>query len=154
MQINYELPNKKMNKEKKNKYWTIISYAIIFSIGFFIVFGIVTVLIPNKFFARMTPIYYLDYIFLVLTSILLGTYVSFYRYQKKHSNKTCTAAAYGGGIFGFLGFGCSICNKILILLLGVAGVLTYIEPYRPFIGFAGIGLMSYAVYNKGKNIMW
>ncbi len=138
----------------KNKYRTITSYAIIFSIGFFIVLGIVTVLIPNKFFVRMAQINYLDYIFLVLTSILLGTYVSFYRYQKKHSNKTCTAAAYGGGIFGFLGFGCVVCNKLLVLLLGVAGALTYVEPYRPFIGSVGIGLMSYAVYNKGKHIIW
>ena len=147
-----KLLNKKMNKEKKNKYRTIISYAIIFSIGFFIVFGVVTVLIPNQFFVRMAQINYLDYIFLVLTSILLGTYVSFYKYQKKHLNNTSTAAVYGGGIFGFLGFGCAVCNKILILLLGVAGVLTYVEPYRPFIGFAGIGLMSYAVYSKVKEV--
>ena len=74
-------------------------------------------------------------------------YVSLYLHQKKE-NKKCNVSAASGGIFGFLGFGCSICNKILILFLGVAGVLTYVEPYRPFIGFVGVGLMSYAVYTK------
>ncbi|MBR9706674.1 hypothetical protein GOV14_06585 [Candidatus Pacearchaeota archaeon] len=137
----------------KDKFKIIVPYALLFSISFFGVLGIVTVLIPTKFFARMTPITYLDYIFLVLTSVLLGTYVSFHMYLKKHMNKKCTVSAYGGGIFGFLGFGCSICNKILVLLLGAAGVLTYIEPYRPFIGSAGVGLMLYAVYSKGKEIM-
>lgn len=142
---------RKINKEKI-KYLAIIPNIVFFSIVFFLVFGILTVLIPNKFFARMTSVTYLDYIILVFTSILLGTYVSFYIYQKKSMNKTCTAAAYSGGIGGFLGFGCPVCNKILVLLLGITGVLTYIEPYRPFIGFAGIGLMSYSVYSKGKDI--
>lgn len=126
----------------------IIFNAVIFSFLFFIVFGIVTVLIPNKFFARMTPINSLDYIFLSITSILLGLYMSLHIYQKKHRNKKCTASAYSGGVFGFLGFGCSVCNKILILLLGVAGVMTYVEPYRPFIGSIGVILMGYAVYAK------
>ena len=55
-----------------------------------------------------------------------------------------------GGVFGFLCFGCSICNQLLILLLVITRVLTYIEPYRPLIGSIGIGLLGYAVYNKGK----
>jgi uncharacterized membrane protein len=133
-------------------YLSILVKAFIYSAGIFVIFGIVTVLIPNKFFLRMTPVTYLDYLFLIFTSILLGVYIAFTIYQKKHNRKLCTTAAYSGGVFGFLGFGCSICNKILILLLGVAGVLTYIEPYRPFIGFAGIGLMSYAVYSKVREV--
>ncbi len=132
----------------------IIVNAILFSILFFVIFGVVTVLIPNKFFDRMSPINYLDYIFLTLTSILLGLYVSLYIYQKRERlNKKCTASAVGGGFFGFTGFACSICDKILVLLLGVGGVLTYVEPYRPFIGSVGIGLMSYANYVKGKEII-
>lgn len=137
---------------KKKKYLTIIGYATLFSILFFIVFGLVTVLIPNKFFARMTSINLLDYTFLVLTSILLGTYLSFHRFQKKHGSKTCTTAAYTGGIGGFLGFSCVVCNKILVLLLGLTGVLAYVEPYRPIIGSVGITLMGYAVVSKGKSI--
>lgn len=136
----------------KQSYLSIWLPAFVYSTGFFILFGIVTDLIQNKFFIRMTNITISDYVFLTLTSVLLGTYVSFYRYGKKHSNKACTAATYSGGFFGFLGFGCPVCNKIIVLLLGVTGVLTYIEPYRPFIGSAGIGLMGYAVYSKGKDI--
>ena len=144
---------KKMDKEQKSKYLNLGFYTIIFSSIFFIVFGVVTVLIPNKFFARMASVTALDYIFLVLTSLFLGTYLSLHRYKKKHEGKVCGVAAASGGIGGFLGFGCAICNKLLVLLLGAVGVLTYIEPYRPFIGMAGISLMGFAVYKKSLGVL-
>jgi len=136
----------------ERKYWKITEFASLYSILFFVVFGVVTVLIPNKYFARMTPVTTLDYIFLIFTSLLLGTYISFHHYQKKQASKKCDVAATSGGVFGFLGFGCSVCNKLLILLLGVVGVLTYVEPYQPLIGSVGMGLMVYAVYIKGQQL--
>ena len=136
-------------KNSQNRFLKIARYSALYSIVVFIIFGIVTVLIPNKFFARMTPIGWLDYLFLAITSLLLGIYLSLHRYQKKES-KLCRTTAIGGGISGFLGFGCPVCNKILVLLFGFAGVLTYIEPYRPIFGIAGIGLLGYATYKKGS----
>ncbi|MBI4447939.1 hypothetical protein HY643_03085 [Candidatus Woesearchaeota archaeon] len=141
------------NLKKSKKHTEVILYASTFSIIIFLVFGIITSLIPTNFFARMTPPTSLDYTFLILTSILLGTYISLYKYQKKYSTKTCTVAAYSGGASGFLGFGCAVCNKILILLLGVTGVLAYVEPYKPIFGLVGVTLLSYAVYIKSKNIL-
>lgn len=135
-------------------YWLSICLpAFVYSIGFFILFGIVTNLIQNKFFIRMTNATIWDYIFLILTSVLLGAYTSLGLYQRKHKSKICNTTAYSGGVAGFLGFSCPVCNKILVLLLGVTGVLTYIEPYRPLIGSIGIGLMGYAVYTKGKYVL-
>lgn len=134
------------------RYWKIAGYASLYSLIFFVVFGVITALIPNRFFARMASATVLDHIFLVVTSLLLGIYSSLYQYQKKHGSKKCGVAAASGGVFGFLGFGCSVCNKLLILLLGVAGVLAYVEPYRPLIGSAGVALLGYAVYSKGKSI--
>jgi len=136
----------------RNKCWTIVGPAVLYAIGIFLLFGMVTVLIPNNWFSRMTPVNFLDYLFLIITSLLLGAYISFHKYQKQ-TKKTCTAAAYSGGIFGFLGFGCVLCNKILLLVMGVTGVLTYVEPIRPLLGFGGLGLMSYAVYDKGKGVL-
>ncbi len=136
----------------KKEYWKIAGQALLFGIIFFAAFGTVTVLIPNTFFVRMAPITMLDYILLGLTSLLSGLYASFHLHQKKHGNKKCAITAASGGVSGFLGFGCSVCNKVLVLLLGISGVLTYIEPYRPVIGFAGVGLLGYAVYAKGKGL--
>ena len=137
----------------EQKYKIMLGYAFCYSVLFFIVFGVVTVLIPNRFFARMNSTTLLDYVFLALTSLLLGIYLSLHQYQKKNTSKTCDIVAAGGGISGFLSFGCAVCNKILIWLFGMAGVLTYIEPYQPIIGFTGIGLLSYAVYNRGRIVL-
>jgi len=127
--------------------------GLVISIAIFISLGVLTAVIPNQFFVRMTAINYLDYVFLALTSILMGTYVSLSIYSKKNGNTLCKPAAYSGGIFGFLGFGCALCNKLLLLLLGAAGVLTYVEPFRPVLGSVGIGLMGFAVYGKGNDIV-
>ncbi len=136
----------------EQKYKSIVGYALLYSVLCFIIFGIVSVLIPNKFFARMSSISSLDYIFLILTSILLGLYLSLRQYQKKNASKTCTITAASGGTGGFLSFGCAVCNKLLILIFGLAGVLTYIEPYQPIIGFIGVGLLSYATYQQIQQV--
>ena len=55
-----------------------VSTLIIFS-----AFGIITVLLPNDLFIRMTPVYTYDYIFLILTSILSGAYMGLWYYTKE-----------------------------------------------------------------------
>ncbi len=131
------------------KNWKKITYAVIASSIFLVSFSFITALFPNTWFIRMTPVNSLDYIFLVLTSILLGIYVSLSLTEKKQ-RKQGAIAAYGGGAGGFLGFGCALCNKLLVLMFGAIGVVTYVEPYRPLIGTLGVGLMGYAVYVKSK----
>lgn len=126
--------------------------AALFSAPILLAFGLVTAVIPNPYFTRMTPVNGLDYIFLMLTSVLLGTYLSFHRYQLNRRSMGCDMRAYTGGLAGFLGFGCVACNKLLVLLLGLTAVWTYVEPYRPFIGTAGILLAGHAVHRKGKEL--
>lgn len=122
------------------------------SILMFLIFGVVTAIIPNSFFIRMTPVTWLEWASLVITSLLLGAYFGLSYYGKRKTSKRCNATATAGGIFGFLAFGCSICNKLLILLLGVTGILKYFEPIRPALGVFSIGLLGTALVFKIKNI--
>lgn len=130
------------------------SFLIGIGISFltFLIFGIVTAIIPNSFFIRMTPVAWLEWTSLAVTSLLIGIYVGLSYYGRKATTKKCNATATAGGIFGFLTFGCSICNKILVLLLGVTGVLKYFEPLRPALGILSIGLLGTAVVYKAKKI--
>lgn len=132
-------------------YYKSIVYGFIFGFVFLLVSGTVTALIKNKYFHRMISATTLDYVFLILTSLLLGIFIGLFYYHKTKS-KACVVGAAGGGIGGFIGFGCSICNKIFVLILGVTGVLTYIEPYKPIVGSVGIFFLSYAIYGKIKEI--
>jgi len=119
----------------------------------FIIFGSVAAVIPNPFFIRMTPVTWIEYTTLIATSLLLGVYIGLSYYSKLVASKACNVAATSGGIFGFLTFGCVLCNKLLILLLGVVGVLTYFEPIRPFFGLGSVGLLGVAIVYKGKQLI-
>jgi len=117
--------------------------SILIAVVFFIIFGGVTAVYENPFFQRMTPVYWFDHVFLILESILIGMFFGI------ESRKSCdTKKASAGGVLGFLGFACPVCNKLLLLLFGSGFLLTYFEPIRPFVGALGIILMSFAVYRK------
>jgi uncharacterized membrane protein len=142
-QLTFQLSSK---QKRKIKYWII---GILASIVLFLLFGIPTNLIPNPWFNRMVEKTTLDYFFLVAASALLGSYIGVHFY-KKNVSKTCDVATYSGGIGSFLAFSCPICNKILILLFGATALLTYFEPYRPYLGAISISLLNAALYSKLK----
>ena len=143
---------KRINNEIKVK-----SYVMGISVALFVftVFGIVTVLIKNKFFIRMTPVHWYDYLFLALTATLSGVYAGFWYYNKNNnksiSNK-CNYTAAGGVIGGLFSFGCAICNKLLVFLLGLSGVMIYFMPLQPTLGVMSIAILSYAVYIQLRNM--
>lgn len=113
----------------------------------FLLFGSVAAVVPNAFFTRMTSVGWLEWTILVTTSVLLGVFIALTYYDKR-TKTVCTANATAGGVFGFLTFGCAVCNKVLIFLLGAAGVMTYFEPVRPFLGVVSVGLLGGSVVYK------
>lgn len=123
--------------------------GIFSGIGFFLLFGIVTDLIPNPWFIRMVGKTSLDYFFLITSSMLLGSYIAVHL-QKKNIAKKCKIATYSGGAGSFLAFGCPICNKLLVLLFSATALITYFEPYRPMLGFVSVVVLSGALYWRIK----
>ena len=75
-------------------------------------------------------------------ALLIGTYMAIKR--SKHAG-TCSTV---GGVLGFLGIACPVCNKLLLLLFGSTLLLTYFEPIRLYVGILGIVLLAVAVYRK------
>jgi len=112
------------------------------TVATFLLFGTVTALWSNPFFIRMTEVSDLDYVILGFETILIGLFFGI-RAQKCAVKKTGF-----GGIFGFLGFGCSLCNKLLLLLFGSSFLLTYFEPIRYYVGVTGILIFSFALFQK------
>lgn len=131
----------------QKKFWLIGSAS---SIGLFILFGIPTALIPTPWFVRMISATFYDYIFLVLSSILLGAYIGVHLYKKKVA-KTCDATIVTGGIGSILAFGCPICNQLLVVLFGTTALLAYLEPYRPVLGALSVSLLVAALFWRIRN---
>ena len=104
--------------------------------------GTLTALWLNPYFIRMTPVTGWDYLILSLESMLIGLFFGI-------PKPRCASKKAGiGGVFGFLGFGCSICNKFLLLPLGSRFLLTYFEPIRYYIGATVILIFYFVLYQK------
>ena len=112
------------------------------TVATFLLFGTVTALWSNPFFIRMTEVSDLDYVILGFETILIGLFFGI------RVPKCAVKKAGFGGIFGFLGFGCSLCNKLLLLLFGSSFLLTYFEPIRYYVGVTGILIFSFAIFQK------
>ena len=122
-----------------------IIIGLLFATGFYLLFGIITALIPNTWFTRMIPANNLDNIFLITNSLLLGTYLGLY-YWKKEKKKLCNITSTSGGIAGFFAFSCPICNKILVIIFGTTALMNYLEPIRPILGIISILLLLLGIY--------
>ena len=110
--------------------------------GAFVLIGTVTALWHNPFFTRMTPTSGYELWLLLAESLLLGAYLGTDRTKQ---TGTCSTI---GGVLGFLGIACPVCNKILLLLFGSTLLLSYFEPIRLYVGIVGVLLLAFAVYKK------
>lgn len=104
--------------------------------------GTVSALWDNPFFIRMTPAGGWEVALLAALSLLLGAYVAIRR-------PACSVKAAGaGGVLGFLGVACPVCNKILLLLFGGELLLTYFEPVRIYVAAIGVVIVLAALMRE------
>ncbi len=108
----------------------------------FAALGTMAALWENPIFIRMTPAGDLEIVLLGTLSLLLGVYVGIRR--PFCSVKTVTT----GGVLGFIGVACPVCNKILLLLFGGELLLTYFEPVRIYVAALGVLLAGAAVMHE------
>ncbi len=109
------------------------------ALGSFVALGTIAALWENPLFVRMTPAGDLEVVLLGMLSVLLGTYVAIRR-------PFCSAKTAGvGGVLGFIGVACPVCNKVLLLLFGGDLLLTYFEPVRVYVAAIGVLAVAAAV---------
>ena len=116
--------------------------ALVFGTGIFAVLGTFTALWPNPWFVRMTPVTPWEHTLLAGEAVLLGLYLGL------RAPACAIKGASVGGVFGFLGFGCALCNKLLLLAFGSAALLTYFEPVRLYLGWLGLAVLVVALWTK------
>lgn len=121
--------------------------AVTISAGAFVLFGIVTGLIPNPLYIRQVPRTPLDYLFLTTTAAFLGVYTFQRTNNQRNDEKTATA----GTVVGFLAFGCPICNAFLLAVFRSSAVVTYFDPLRPLLGIVSIVFFAGFLYSRSQS---
>lgn len=116
--------------------------SALFAILGFAVVGTVTALWPNPYFVRMTPAAGFEMALLAAQCLLGGLYLGI------RAPSCGLKSAGSGGILGFLGVACPICNKILLAIFGSGLLLTYFEPIRLYVGLLGTAVLLFALYRK------
>ena len=106
----------------------------------FAALGTVAALWDNPIFLRMVPAGAMEILLLAALSALLGTFVAVRR-------RDCPVGTIGsGGVLGFLGIACPVCNQLLMLLFGAELLLTYYEPVRIYVAATGVLIAGGAVW--------
>lgn len=127
------------------------SWAIsaIGAVATLVLIAIPTSIIDNPFFTRMTPVRPQDYIIWITTGLLAGLIIGTYTLG---ADGRSGGKAVSGGFLSFLAVGCPICNKLVLLLLGTSGALTYFAPFQIYLGIASLALMGWALHLRVQAI--
>ena len=113
--------------------------------------GIPTGIIETPWYTRMTPVLWWNFPVWALSSLLTGALAATYVRDPSvpvpptEGGKTVT-----GTMLSLFAVGCPICNKLVVLALGVSGALTWFAPIQPLLAAASLGLLAYALWARRR----
>lgn len=120
--------------------WVVAALTAAFT---FLALGLTTAVIPNPLFGRSVPPtdWAMEVLLAtaVLTGLLTATYVATGR--EEGMNRRWTA----GALLSYFAIGCPVCNKLALLALGTSGALQFFAPVQPYLAFAGLALIGWAL---------
>ncbi|WP_254532616.1 hypothetical protein [Natrinema gelatinilyticum] len=133
-----------------------IAQGAVAGIGVFLLFGVVTGLVPNPLYVRMVPREPVDYLLLALTALLAGTYITQRIATESRLDGESDDSSdedrwvIGGLIGGFLAVGCPICNIFLLALFSSSTLMTYFDPLRPALGALSVALLAGLIWVRHR----
>jgi len=120
-----------------------------------LVIGVPTGMMPTPFYTRMTPVLWWNYPVWLVSSVLEGLLVATYvRVSPTEAADTApperphTTRALGLGLLSAFAVGCPICNKLVVLAIGVSGALSYFAPVQPVLAVASVALLVHALVRR------
>jgi hypothetical protein len=111
--------------------------------------GVPTAIIDTPFFVRMLPVRVEDYAVWGATAVLAGLIAGTYALPAPSGSE---GKALSGGFLSYLAVGCPICNKLVVLLLGTSGALTFFAPAQLYIGLASLLLLAWTLRLRARAV--
>lgn len=134
----------------EHRRWAVASAV---AVGYGLVVGVATVIIPNPVFARDIPVVAWNYPVLVLTALVVGLLTATYVRPRgstpsglsSATDRRTSRAGMAGSVLAWFAVGCPVCNKIALLALGYSGALTWFAPLQPLLAVTALALAGWAL---------
>ncbi|MEU3704021.1 hypothetical protein AB0E82_17245 [Streptomyces anulatus] len=125
--------------------------------------GVPTDVVPTPLFGRSVPVQWWNYPALALTAVLAGLVLSTYVRPPVASPVSPPGASPStqppgtsrdgrmgaiGGVLSFFAVGCPVCNKLVLVLLGSSGALSYWAPLQPLFAVVSVALLAEAALRR------
>lgn len=137
------------------RWWVSIAAGL----GTMLIVALPTAVIPNPIFGRAIEVTWWSYPVVILTGVLGGLLLATYIKEPapyaqdadsgEQADRPLTLGAVGG-LVSFFAVGCPVCNKIVLIVLGVSGAMTWFAPIQPFLALASVVLMGWALRARLK----
>ena len=117
--------------------------------GTLLLIGTVAAIFDNPYFTRMTAVREQDYVIWAATALLVGLIAGTFAAANVpgHAGKLMA-----GGVFADLAVGCPVCNKVVVLLIGTSGALTFFDPLQLWIGLGSLVLLGWTLLLRARAI--
>ncbi|AGP54057.1 hypothetical protein M271_12305 [Streptomyces rapamycinicus NRRL 5491] len=112
--------------------------------------GVPTGVVRTPFYTRMTPVLWWNYPVWVASSLLMGLLVATYVHGPlaARTDGPRGRRALLAGVLSAFAVGCPICNKLVVLALGVSGALSYWAPAQPVLAVVSLVLLAHALVRR------
>jgi len=113
--------------------------------------GIPTGIIQTSWYHRMTPVLWWNYPVWAISAILTGALVATYvRDPALQLQATQGGKTFVGSMLSLFAVGCPICNKFVVMAIGVSGALNWFAPVQPVLAAGSLGLLVYALVARRR----
>lgn len=118
------------------------------AIGFGLLVAVPTDLVDTPLFSREIPPTWWSWPALAVSAVLTGLVVASYVDATASAERREGRRGWLGGVLTFFAVGCPVCNKLVLVLLGTSGALTWFEPLQPLIQLAAVLLLGWALLTR------
>lgn len=123
--------------------------AVVAACAFLVVVAVPTDLIDTPWFSRETPPTWWSWPSLVVSSVLSGLLVATYMSPAANPRAdTVSRKGVAGGLLTFFAVGCPVCNRLVLVVLGSAGAMSWFAPVQPLLVVAGIAALGLALRSR------
>jgi hypothetical protein len=112
-----------------------------------VVVGVLAGIIPNPVFHRVVPVDVWNLLSWLLPAVLFGPLAATYLVPWPRACRVGGRAGVGG-VLSFMAAGCPVCNKLVVLAVGVSGALNYFRPLQPLLGAVSLILLGIALWAR------